>query len=302
MFPQLGVSLRRHPDAAEVLLRVVESHPVNQRDFAREVFRHAGTEMLPRLYAALQDEEPVVRANAARACGAIGQPESLALMLEAMAFGDKETCLGVVEGLCFFNSPDALKVLVEIYVTADEQTAAIREEVARLWQTQGINNPAVPQPLVEARNKMNLLLLPRDICNAAYHMEIDWRQRFYGLLSRASSLEGRQATLHALTVGREWDIGKNVAIFQGLLDDPDATIRMRAAVALLNLGNSSGEDTIRQGLEGPGEMAKEAAVTMLRLVKEPSRRSFAAPFLTQIVSDASVSAELRARAAGLLHD
>ena len=72
VFPQLGQSLHRHPEAAAVLLAAYDDEPYNRvrRDFARDVFQSAGSEMLPVLYKGLASKDRVVRSNAARACGA----------------------------------------------------------------------------------------------------------------------------------------------------------------------------------------------------------------------------------------
>ena len=85
-FPQLGESLRRHPAAAVVLLAAYDDEPFGtaRRDFARDVFQCAGRQMLPLLYEALQSKDRVVRSNAARACGAIGDAAAIAHLIRAL--------------------------------------------------------------------------------------------------------------------------------------------------------------------------------------------------------------------------
>jgi hypothetical protein len=83
VFPPLGESLRRHPEAAEILLGTAADDMI-KASFVRDVFRFAGKPMLPILHQALSSDDRVVRFNAARGCGAIGDPSSIPFLLKAL--------------------------------------------------------------------------------------------------------------------------------------------------------------------------------------------------------------------------
>jgi len=205
-----------------------------------------------------------------------------------------------VEGLCFFPSTDAIAPLVEVYVTADKETAELRGKVNKLMEMRGINNAAIPPPLAEVQEELRRRLLPQDIEHAVMGMKPQIRQCFYRLLAQADTLTGKSVAIRELGNAKGDDVEKNVTTLQGLLKDSAASIRMEAAAILINLGSTSGEGTIIEGLVGKDNGARDAAITWLRYVRNPANRQFAREHLGRIISDASVDADVRARAADLL--
>ena len=120
LFPRLGESLRRHPEAAGVLLAAYDAHqPVRRNfapDFARDVFRFAGPTMLPLLYEALQSRDRVVRSNAARACGAIGDAAAIPHLIRALDLESGLSRASIVWALGELKAREALPRLTAMYV------------------------------------------------------------------------------------------------------------------------------------------------------------------------------------------
>lgn len=114
--PAFGESLRKHPDAASVLLAVQDKERHGTwRPFVQSTFKHAGTEMLPILHEALASEERVVRSNAARACGAIGDASSVPYLLRALDMESGLTRASIVWALGELKAGEAVPRLISLH-------------------------------------------------------------------------------------------------------------------------------------------------------------------------------------------
>src|SRR5262249_27697361 len=102
----LGTRLRNTPELAELLLQAYDAEPeenehvlrlfkeetmarrrrdlASQVAFAAQVFKAAGKPMLPMLEKGLRSPDRVIRSNAARACGAIGDPAAVPHLVKAL--------------------------------------------------------------------------------------------------------------------------------------------------------------------------------------------------------------------------
>jgi len=116
-YPQLGASLRRHPEAAALLLMAKEDKQgqIWPREYARHVFRCAGKPILPILHKALSNADALERSNAARACGSIGDRSSLPYLLQALDLGDIHYAASVVAALGNVSPAGALPRLAAFY-------------------------------------------------------------------------------------------------------------------------------------------------------------------------------------------
>lgn len=197
-----GHRLRELPVLAKVLLRVRDRdahrwRPWRQLPFPEQVFRHAGRAMLPVLHRALASRDRVVRSNAARACGAIGDPSSIPCLIEALDLESGLSRASIVWALGELKAREALPHLVRLYIDAknDEQrrpgagfrlaqsTAAIGAQYERLRDLEAIGAEwdelkaaATPGP-VDPRRKEDLLDA-RHILDAAGKMGVAASRQF----------------------------------------------------------------------------------------------------------------------------
>ena len=115
IFTALGDSLCRHPEAADLLLAAYTpsydpgpDSNYGQTRFAQEIFKFAGKKMLPTLHKALQSDDRVVRSNAARACGEMGDPSSIPRLIEALNLESGLSRASIVWALGELKAKDAL--------------------------------------------------------------------------------------------------------------------------------------------------------------------------------------------------
>jgi len=112
---ELGRSLTKHPEAAEVLLHACdEPYSSARAQFAQAVFRYAGKDLLPVVHRALADPDRVVRANAARACAAIGDRSSIPYLIAALRREAGLSCKTLVWALGELRAAAAVPDLVAL--------------------------------------------------------------------------------------------------------------------------------------------------------------------------------------------
>ena len=169
LYPALGEALRKHPDAAEVLLAVQDPERYGAlRNFVQGVFQHAGKELLPVLHESLGSQDRVVRSNAARACGAIGDASSIPHLIQSLDMESGLARASIIWALGELKAREAIPKLVEIHqdarnaehnrragsgFLAEQAVAASREEYTALrnldaiasdWEEMKVSRPAPP--------------------------------------------------------------------------------------------------------------------------------------------------------------
>ena len=133
LYPALGASLRRHPDAADILLTVQDTERWGPlRAFVQAIFQQAGKEMLPTLHRALASPDRVVRSNAARACGAIGDPSSIPYLIQALDMESGLARASIVWALGELKARESLPRLAELYADAVTPTTIAASAAAFL--------------------------------------------------------------------------------------------------------------------------------------------------------------------------
>ena len=114
----LGESVRKHPETADIWLGARGRDP-NTRwplpPFAKEVLQSAGKDLLPKLHQALTSTNRVIRSNAARACGAIGDPCSVSNLLAALDLESGLSRASIVWALGELKATNALPQLIALY-------------------------------------------------------------------------------------------------------------------------------------------------------------------------------------------
>ena len=90
---------------------------------AQAVFKSAGKDLLPVLHRSLASTNRVVRSNAARACGAIGDPSSIPRLVQALDMESGLARASIVWALGELKAREALPELFHLYTDTrnDEQ-------------------------------------------------------------------------------------------------------------------------------------------------------------------------------------
>ncbi len=321
VYPALGDALREHPEMAHILLQAADDRPGDgsNKDFAMHVFRCAGKDMLGILHEALTSNDRVVRSNAARACGAIGDPSSVSALIKALDMESGLARASVVWALGELKAKEALPHLVRLYVDArnDErrrqgsgfrmaQSAAViqaqYDSLSKLdaveTQWNELRQAALPPPVDPRRNET--LLSPQLILAAVAKIGSDEAQEFYRTLAGEKDMEARREAAIHLAEGGTDSMEENAPILKNLLEDSDWAVRIHAAVSLLVLGETVAKDRILEELTSAPEGRKALILSDLGRVTDVSQLEFAHERIAAIAFDTLLSSRVRSLARSLL--
>jgi HEAT repeat protein len=269
LFKALGRSLVGHPDAVEILLKAYYSPGGQPVEFAQEVFRHAGRdgEILARLHRALASEDRVIRSNAARGCGAIGDPASIPHLIKALDLESGLSRASVVWALGELKAREAADRLAEIYVDAknddkrrfaagfrhsqyaasmDSQYDFISniDSVGRDWDELKLSMR--PEPVRPRVNED--LLSVKHVLDAVRKIGTIGAQGFFRSLAGEEESGIRAQVAAALGDGRGEDGARNLPVLRRLLSDDVLAVRIPAAVSLLILGDPAARAPVLEWL------------------------------------------------------
>ena len=290
----LGKSLREHPEAVELLLGVYDPHSRRNDDarmvLARAVLPQAGPPILPLLHKALRSEDRVVRSNAARACGGIGDRSSIPPLIQALDLESGLSRASIVWALGELRAREAIPELVKLYtdVRNDEQTrrgagfrmaqsgAALRAQYdcIRNLDTLGADwarlSAQVAAPAIDPRRNEELLSTSH-LLEAVEKIGPAAAQDFYRSLAGEDHSAIRLAAARGLGEGRPDDVAKNVPILRNLLTDDGFRVGQAAAVSLLLLGDETARHPVREWLRShPSGILEE-----LKRIEDPAALAFA---------------------------
>lgn len=322
VFPALGEALLRHPEVFDVLLRVYDGdrHSHLRRDFVQEVFRGTGTQILPLLHEALRSRDRVIRSNAARACGAIGDVSSLRPLLESLELESGLSRASIVWALGELRSAEALPELAKLYVDArnDEQrrsgsgfrmaqaTVVIEAQYESIRDLNVLGDEwaaleafARPHPRNPPRDEA--LLAPRDILQAVMKIGPEAAQAFYRSLAGERFSEGRREAAMALGEGSQEDREINLLILRNLCADGDLEVRISATVSLLMLGEQQVQQMLLEWLNLPRSQERSLVLKQLGRVRDATQLDFAREPLKKIAEDSDQHHNLRRAANQLLN-
>ncbi len=313
LLKQFAASLNRHPEADEVLLTAHDAPHVQEKvRFVTAVFGYAGTHQLPQLHAALMSKDRVVRSNAARACGAIGDPSSIPLLLKALDMESGLARASIVIALGMLKAKEAMPRLTELYIDAqnDEKrrrgSGFMAQQIAVVHKAQydsirnldalsgdwdeikqsSLASPADPREGEE-------LLSPDVILSAVSKIGPSAGRDFYRMLAGGKDTSGRvQAALH-LAGGDAADREANVAILKNLLSDEDEPVKITAAVSMLVCGEEVAKRPLLEWLEGGSPWTKRRVVMELLRVPNHKQLEFAHKALQAVISDGQLPEEVR---------
>ncbi len=321
VFPQLGESLRRHPESAALLLAAYDPGAGNTagRDFAQDVFRFAGKDLLPILHRALADKDRVIRSNAARACGAIGDPASIKPLIAALDLESGLARASIVWALGQLKAQGALPLLATLYADArnDEKRRrgtgflAAQSQAEVRAQYDAISNldalggdwdeltESALTPPVDPR-RTEELLSPHAILDAVAKIGPAAAQAFYRALAGEQDIEARVEAAARLAQCRPEDVEENATILKNLLADTEVAVRIPAAVSLLILAPDSARSPILAWLEKGERWEKRGILMELRRINDRALLAFARPAIVAAVDAPDNDGETRKLAKVLL--
>ena len=276
----LGAALRKHQDAADLLLQAYDPEQTyaGQVQFAQLVFASAGKEMLPVLHRGLASKDRVVRSNAARACGRIGDPSSIPYLLSALDLESGLARASIVWALGELKASEAVPMLIDLYADArdaehnrragagflaQQAAAESRAQYTALRNLNAIGSDwdelkaaATPKTVNPRREEQ---LLTAELVLEAVHKLGPAAQGFYRSLAGAREVAEREEAAVALGEAQGNDVEKNLPILKSLRGDSNPDVQVRALVSLLRLGDRSAEPELRNRLAN-GDESQQGAV------------------------------------------
>ena len=303
VFILLGQAVREHPEAIDVLLHAYSKDgdpgPVSNYGparFAQEVLKHAGPAILPRLHKALASSDRVVRANAARACGAIADRRSTEPLLKALDLESGLSRAAIVWALGELKAVEALPHMVAMYLDArnDERhqrgtgyryaqaAAEIHSQLDTIGRMEDIDSDwnelkrlAEPEPIDPRRDEF--LLSTGVVLAAVRKIGPERSQDFYRKLAAEQDQQGRLEAARRMADASSVEQAKNLPILQGLLAGQDLEVRRAAAVSLLIMGRTDVRPQILTWLTSQLVNEAYAIVSELERVADGRLLQFARP-------------------------
>jgi hypothetical protein len=233
------------------------------------------------LHAALASKDRVVRSNAARACGAIGEPSSIPRLIQSLDLESGLARASIVWALGELKAREAVPKLVELHQDARnaghnrqagagflaqqartasrEQYTALRnlDAIASDWEE--LKVAAQRRPHDPRRDEE--LLTPELILEAVRKIGPAAAQEFYRTLAAASDSTDRAEAAIGLTegAGRE----PNLKILRNLADDAMVEVSIRARVSLLLLGEPGADAFLRDRLHAGDDQERRVILEQL---------------------------------------
>jgi hypothetical protein len=286
---------------------------------AEHFFRRAGKGMLPDLHEALESPDRVVRSNAERACGALGDASSVAPLLRALDLESGLSRASIVRALGALKAREALPTLASLWAEAEsdetrrrgagfrasQSGAEARAQYASISSLETLGaewnelKKAALAPSDDPRPNEELLT-PRMILDAVRAIGPALSQDFYRALVGDKEAEARTEAAARLSECAAVDAGQNIVILKNLLADSNVGVRISAAVSLLILEQDVARAPLLDWLEKGARWEKERTVRELNRVAGSSRLGFAHVALRAIAEDASVDPKVRMEAKALV--
>lgn len=239
------------------------------RQFAQAIFQHAGPDLLPVLHEALRSSDRVIRSNAARACGAIGDIASGPHLLQALDMESGLARASIVWALGKLKARDALPQLIELYADArnaehnrrasggflaQQAVAAHRTQYTALRNLDAIASDweelkvAALRPPADPRRDEELLS-PELVLEAVRQIGPAFAQPFYRALAGAEASSDRaEGAIGLAAAATAANREQSLAILRNLRGDSQPHVRVCATVSLLLLGEASLTAPLRERL------------------------------------------------------
>lgn len=243
VFESLGIAMRSHPDALEVLLKAHGMATYCSREkFVQAVCKGGGKELLPEMHKALASDDRVVRSNAARACGAIADPSSIPFLDKAWDLESGLSRASIVWAWGQLKDRDALPRLTAAYI--EMRTARGSAPGPGVMAAQNANAVIVGQytaiqtdsPSPENQEE---LLSAQGILEAIAAIGPQYGPDFYRQLASDTDPHARIAAAVGLAAPGPSARDKNQLVLRALASDSTVEVAASADVSLLILGDTS---------------------------------------------------------------
>jgi HEAT repeat protein len=319
LYPVFGGALKKHPDAADVLLAVQDAGRYGPlRGFVQGIFQQAGKEMLPLLHAALASDERFVRSNAARACGAIGDVSSIPPLIVALDMESGLARASIVWALGELKAREAVPKLIDLYqdarnhahnrmagsgfmaqqamVANREAYTALRnlDAIASDWEEMKVT--AQRRPRDPRRDEE--LLTPDLVLEAVHKIGPAAAPEFYRALAAARESTDRAEAAVGMAEVAPADRETSLAILRNLSGDPEMGVRIRATASLVLLDEPGADAALRDRLRAGDANERGEILRQLSRLPKP-RFEFFRKEITAIASNTREPEFLRTLAAGL---
>lgn len=272
LYPVLGGALKKHPDAADVLLAVQDAGRYGPlRGFVQGIFQQAGRELLPVLHEALASDDRFVRSNAARACGAIGaigDVSSIPPLVKALDMESGLARASIVWALGELKAREAVPRLIDLYqdarnhahnrmagsgFMAQQSLAANREEYTALRNLDAIASDWEEMKVTTMRRPRDPrrdeeLLTPDLVLEAVHKIGPAAAPEFYRALAGAGESTDRAEAAVGLAEVAPADREMSLTILRNLSGDPEMGVRIRASTSLILLDEPGADAALRERL------------------------------------------------------
>jgi HEAT repeat protein/predicted negative regulator of RcsB-dependent stress response len=330
----LGEQVQKNAALADLLLKAYDpeppedsfTQPTRQVEIVAQVFQAAGKPMLPVLYKALASPDRVVRSNAARACGAIGDLAAVPHLVKALDLESGLSRASIVEALGRLKAKDALPDLIKLYVdTVNDDWAwgspSVHHSGAGFRSSQmGVSQAAMYQflsdldalksawedlkstarrPPRDPRRHENLLTADH-LLEAIRDIGPENSPAFYRALAGDRNAKLRHEAAIHLAAAAPKDLDKSLAILRNLAGDQEPEVQMAATVSLHILKQPDTEKAMDTWLSSPEYELKRLILVALDRIEHGERLAFARAGLRAIAADATLHSWLRERAGQLL--
>ncbi|MDA1014532.1 MAG: HEAT repeat domain-containing protein, partial [Planctomycetota bacterium] len=296
VFQPLGIVLRRHPEEIAGLLKAnaPQHTSPSDRDYVRKLLAAAGSDILPQLHHALRDKDRVVRSNAARGCGAIGETSSIPQLIQALDLESGLSQASIVWALGELKADAAMPKLVTMYIDAknDERRmqgggfrasqamAVYQAQYESIQDLQSLSrdwdklHQTIGRETINPRENEELLT-PGIILEAVRKIGVQAAQDFYRRLAAESDLTARLEASEQLAHAVDSDVAKNTPILRNLLADQNADVRVRSAASLLILGDTQVRSLVLEWLKSSNAFVRRSMLMQLMRVMDGGKLEFA---------------------------
>jgi HEAT repeat protein len=320
LYPALGASLRQHPEAADVLLTVQDTERWGPlRAFVQAIFQQAGKEMLPALHRALASQDRVVRSNAARACGAIGDPSSIPYLIQALDMESGLARASIVWALGELKARESLPRQAELYADArnadhnrhasagflaQQAKAAYGAEYTALRNLDAIASDwdelkvvALHRPRDPRRDEE--LLTAEQVLEAVRKIGPEQAQAFYRALAGATDAGDRAQAALGLGAAAGSDQESSRSILRNLRGDAVSLVRVSATVSLIQLGEDGVEPALLERLKNADNAERREILDQLARLPA-ARLEFFRKEIETIAANDREPEHMRSRASALI--
>ena len=290
------------------------------RNFVQGIFQQAGVSMLPVLHRALASPDRVVRSNAARACGAIGDQSSIAPLIQALDLESGLSRASIVWALGQLKAREALPRMAELYTDArnaeknrraaggflaSQSAVSYRAEYTAIRNVDAIASDwdelkAAAHPRVRQNPRRDEeLLTAAQVLAAVREIGPELSQPFYRALAGAVDIDDRMQAAIGFGSAAGPDQQPGQAILKTMSGDAYPLVRIAAEVSLLQQGVEDGRAGLLAGLQN--EDNQERGGILEQLARLPAVRL--APFreaIQRIATNQKEPEYLRDRAAGVM--